>query len=222
MLTPEARNLYSEFVLDLGARHEQVDEALFAWTSHLPSHAARLALVIHESRWAAGEQVDPHLCDQDSVRAGIVLARWFSAEAHRVLRQISHTNEQRDLHQLYDWLQRRRSPASPRDVCRHNGRRYPSVELATDALNKLASTGLTRWTETSSGPHGGRPTRKLELTRPYKPKPSAPPTPPPELCHTHTTNNPDALEEWHVPESSLLITHNSVYFSGPNSSHAAE
>jgi hypothetical protein len=72
-LSPEARNHIDMFMTDLGLRQSQIDEALFHWSSHLTRQAARLALVIHLSRYASGEDLDPLLCDATSMQHGIAL-----------------------------------------------------------------------------------------------------------------------------------------------------
>ena len=165
-LSPEARNHIDMFMTDLGTRQSQIDEALFHWTSRLTGQAARLALVIHLSRYAAGEDVDPLLCDATSMQHGIALARWFAYEAQRVLKKVSLTAERRDLQQLYEWI--RRHPAGSvtiRDVCRSNSRKYPSAQAALAAMNKLKDSGLCQWLNTTPGPQGGRPTHRMEVIK---------------------------------------------------------
>ncbi len=165
-LSAEARNQIDMFMTDLGLRQSQIDEALFHWTSRLTAQAARLALVIHLSRYAAGEAVDPLLCDATSMQHGIALARWFAYEAQRVLKKVSLTAERRDLQQLYEWI--RRHPAGSvtiRDVCRSNSRKYPSAQAALAAMNKLKDSGLCQWLNTTPGPQGGRPTHRMEVIK---------------------------------------------------------
>ncbi len=168
-LSPEARNHIDMFMTDLGTRQSQIDEALFHWTSHLTGQAARLALVIHLSRYAAGEDVDPLLCDATSMQHGIALARWFAYEAQRVLKKVSLTVERRDLQQLYEWI--RRHPAGSvtiRDVCRSNSRKYPTAQCAMAAMTKLKDSGLCQWLPTTPGPKGGRPTHRMEVIKKRK------------------------------------------------------
>jgi hypothetical protein len=168
-LSAEARNHIDMFMTDLGLRQSQIDEALSHWTSHLTAQAARLALVIHLSRYAAGEEVDPLLCDATSMQHGIALARWFAYEAQRVLKKVSLTAERRDLQQLYEWI--RRHPAGSvtiRDVCRSNSRKYPTAQCAMAAMTKLKDSGLCQWCPTTPGPKGGRPTHRMEVIKKRK------------------------------------------------------
>ncbi len=168
-LSPEARNHIDMFMTDLGTRQSQIDEALFHWTSRLTGQAARLALVIHLSRYAAGEAVDPLLCDATSMQHGIALTRWFAYEAQRVLKKVSLTAERRDLQQLYEWIRRHPSGSvTIRDVCRSNSRKYPSAQAALAAMNKLKDSGLCQWLNTTPGPQGGRPTHRMEVIKKRK------------------------------------------------------
>src|SRR5690606_31005200 len=82
-LTDGAKMLWVSF-FDAHAR-EQADlegDLSAAW-SKLEGYAARLALVVHCIRQAAGEAVDPWQCDEVSMQAGIALAKWFGNETKR-------------------------------------------------------------------------------------------------------------------------------------------
>eukprot|EP00456_Euglypha_rotunda_P024447 TRINITY_DN1_c1_g1_i8.p1 TRINITY_DN1_c1_g1~~TRINITY_DN1_c1_g1_i8.p1 ORF type:complete len:472 (-),score=80.56 TRINITY_DN1_c1_g1_i8:113-1405(-) len=198
-LSPEARDQIDMFMTDLGTRQFQIDEALFHWTSHLVAQAARLALVIHLSRWASGEAPDPLVCDAVSMQSGIALARWFAYEAQRVLKKVSLSAERRDQQRLYDWMRRYPGPVTIRDVCRSNSRKYPTIEAALNAMTLLVQSGLTRWTNPIPNPKGGRPTVRMEIIPPQELKAgvattqtptSATPAPTPfrEFCHAEVVS----------------------------------
>ncbi|MBS0205914.1 MAG: DUF3987 domain-containing protein [Planctomycetes bacterium] len=163
VLAPAARDCFVAFMQDLSTMQRGIDDVLFAWSSNLAGQAARLALVVHLTRWAAGEADDATVCDLASMQRGIALARWFAFEAQRVATRLSLELELRDDLRLVDWLRRRGGKATPRDLCRSNRRKYPTLELAIDAFGRLAETGLTDWTPRDPGPQGGRPTRELVL-----------------------------------------------------------
>ena len=167
-LSAEARDSFDMFVTELGTQQWQIDDALSAWVSNLPSQAARLALVLHQTRWAAGEAVDRNICDHHSMQSGIALARWFTYEAQRTLKRFSLTAERRDLQQLFEWIQRQNKPVGPRDICRYNSRKYPTAELALKAFNQLEQAGVTNWFQVPSGPRGGRPTWKMKVKERYE------------------------------------------------------
>jgi hypothetical protein len=96
------------------------------------------------------------------MQRGIALARWFAYEAQRVVTILSLSAERRDQQRLLDWLRRRGGPATARDLCRSNSRKYPTLEAAVSALERLGETGVAVWVEQGPGPQGGRPTRQME------------------------------------------------------------
>lgn len=162
-LAPAAKDCLATFIQDLSVAQRGLDDLLFTWSTNLAGQAARLALVLHLTRWAAGDADDATVCDLASVQRGIALARWFAYEAQRVVTRLSLELELLDDLRLIDWLRRRGGRATPRDLCRSNRRKYPTLEAATNAFSRLAGTGLTDWTARNSGPNGGRPTRELML-----------------------------------------------------------
>ena len=161
-LSAAAQACFVDFVNDLGTNQVAADEVLFGWSENLAGQAARLALVLHLARWGAGEQVQQSVCDLISMQRGIALARWFAYEAQRVVTILSLSAERRDQQRLLDWLHRRGGPATARDLCRSNSRKYPTLEAAVSALERLGETGAAVWVEQGPGPQGGRPTRKME------------------------------------------------------------
>ena len=161
-LSPAAQACFADFVNDLGTNQVAADEVLFGWSENLAGQAARLALVLHLARWGAGEQVQQSVCDLISMQRGIALARWFAYEAQRVVTILSLSAERRDQQRLLDWLHRRGGPATARDLCRSNSRKYPTLEAAVSALERLGDTGAAAWVERGAGPQGGRPTRQME------------------------------------------------------------
>ena len=161
-LSPAAQACFADFVNDLGTNQVAADEVLFGWSENLAGQAARLALVLHLARWGAGEQVQQSVCDLISMQRGIALARWFAYEAQRVVTILSLSAERRDQQRLLDWLHRRGGPATARDLCRSNSRKYPTLEAAVNALERLGETQAAVWIEQGPGAKGGRPTRQME------------------------------------------------------------
>ena len=141
----------------------QVSESLEAWYTNLAKQATRLALVLHLTRWAAGEEVDPAVCDLESMQRGIMLARWFSREAQRVVALFSINPEHSEQFKLIDWLSRRNGVATVRDLCRSNGRKYPTDEDALAALNRIVDSGMARWVDMPPGKKGGPPYRMVTM-----------------------------------------------------------
>src|SRR5262249_39692714 len=99
---------------------EQVDltgDMAAAWAK-LEEYAARLALVIHFTRWAAGDPnlTTPDIVDAASMNAGIVLAKWFKHEARRVYAMLDESDAERDQRRLMDWIGSKGGTVTPREV----------------------------------------------------------------------------------------------------------
>lgn len=163
LLSPRAKQRFAEYVTALGQQQRDIDDVLQGWFTHLESHAARLALVLHQARWAAGEPVDPLLCDHVSMERAIALARWFQYEAQRVTAVFSVSPADQQQQHLIEWIHRRGGFASPRDLCRSNGRRYSTAEAAWQELDRLTQTGIGLWVRIPTGEPGGRTTEVLAL-----------------------------------------------------------
>ena len=88
-LSPEGRRTWISYYNQHAQEQVALSGDLAAAWSKLEGYAARLALVIHLVRAAAG---DPTLhdgaIDEASITVGIVLSRWFGDEAARVYSEI--------------------------------------------------------------------------------------------------------------------------------------
>jgi len=164
-LSPEALQRFRRFVKDFGREQADADTAMVASFAKLEGYAARLALVLHMTRRACGEQLNPWVCDLESMERGITLSRWFAQEAKRVRALVRETPEETDHRHLLDWLHRRGGQATARELSRSNQRRYPTAEAATTVLDRLAASGLGTWTEQPSERSGGRPVRLFSLPK---------------------------------------------------------
>lgn len=139
------------------------DEAA-AW-SKLEGGAARLALIIHLVRVAAGDRLlrDPAMVDAASVAAAVRLARWFGREALRVYDLFAEGDSDRTAREFLEWIARRGGSVTVRDLA-HGMRRFRGItaeaEAALEAL--VARRKLVR---VSVDHHGsrGRPTTRYEL-----------------------------------------------------------
>jgi hypothetical protein len=140
---------------------EMVGDMASAW-SKLEEYAARLALVIHYARWAAGENVEEFVLDAHSMTAGITLAKWFKHEAKRVYAMLDETDTDRDQRRLIEWIERRGGKVTLRDVQRGYWRLRKS-DAAEAALDELVKAGYGTWTHAKVGPKGGRPSQVFVL-----------------------------------------------------------
>jgi hypothetical protein len=137
-----------------------------AW-SKLEEYAARLALVVHFTRWAADDAnlSKPDIVDAASMNAGIVLANWFKHEARRVYAMLDESEAERDERDLVDWIGLRGGMVTPREV-QQGRRRLKEPGAAEAALEKLVTAGRGTWRDVPTTAKGGRPTRAFVLSTP--------------------------------------------------------
>ncbi len=162
------------------------DEAA-AW-SKLEGYAARLALVVHLTRWAAGTTKNPagasgspmHRAaqpaagfgrsvsaeappiDADSITAGVVLARWFGDEARRVYAILGESDEGRESRRLVELIQRRGGDVSGRELVQAC-RAFHTVADAEGALSALVHAGAGSWRTPEQRGRGGPKARRFVL-----------------------------------------------------------
>ena len=147
-----------------------------AW-SKLEGYAARLALVVHFTRWAAGDAnlTKPDIVDAASMNAGIVLAKWFKHEARRVYAMLDESDAERDERRLVDWIGRKGGTVTPREV-QQGCRWLKDPGAAETALEELVSANRGTWQDVPTTAKGGRPARAFVLstlstsTKPLKTK----------------------------------------------------
>jgi hypothetical protein len=135
-----------------------------AW-SKLEEYAARLALVVHFTRWAAGDVADEARLDLSSMNAGIVLAKWFKHEARRVYAMLDESDAERDQRRLVDWIGGKGGTVTPREV--QQGCRWLKEPGAAEiALEELVKAGRGTWQNVPTTAKGGRPARAFVLSTP--------------------------------------------------------
>lgn len=162
--TDEGRQAWIEFYNQHARECADLCGDMAAVWSKLEGYAARLALVIHLMRWAAGDPnlMDEYVVDAHSIRTGIALSRWFGEEARRIYERFDETDEQQDERQLADWIRRRDGRVTIREV-QQGHRRFRTSSDAQAALAQLAKAGWGVWEALPSGSKGGRPTEMFVL-----------------------------------------------------------
>lgn len=165
-LAPDAKRAWIAFYNNHAREQAELTGDLSAAWSKLEGYAARLALVIHLTRWAASESPcgDPPPVDESSIAAGVVLARWFGDEAKRVYAILSETDEERDLRELAEWIARKHGGiATVRDLT-HGRRKYRGdPDGAERDLAAMVKAGDGRWEVDDHGGKGGRPAQRFHL-----------------------------------------------------------
>jgi len=163
-LTPEGKRAWIEFYNAHAAEQAELTGDLAAAWSKLEGYAARLALVVHLTRWAAGDATlaKPEAVDEASIAVGVALSGWFKNEARRIYGMLGESDEDRQRRRLVELIRRKGGSATPRDLMR-SCRQYLTSVDAEAALAELAEAGLGRWEDVPTTGKGGRPTRRLTL-----------------------------------------------------------
>ena len=161
-LTLKARELWIAFVNEHGVEMDTLTGALAAVWSKLEGYAARFALILHLVRVVSGEATLHDQVDADSIKAGIVLAKWFGGEARRAYRVIVESPEDREQRLLIEWIEAKGGRVSVREATR-GGPCYKTAEEAEAALGALVKVGIGTWSypKPASGP--GRPSKVFVL-----------------------------------------------------------
>lgn len=134
----------------------------FAWAK-LKGYAPRLALVIHLTRWASGDESVPDPTtpvDKDSIAAGVALSRWFGGEAKRVYAAMKQGGEDEHFRKLIEWIENRGGACSVNDLV-HDKREYRHNRDRAEAdLMELVKRRAGEW---DKGQKTGRPPQLFRL-----------------------------------------------------------
>ena len=152
-LSPQAQQLFIEYVNVTGEEQAKLCGDLAAAWSKLEEIPARLALVVHSVRFVSGETSDAFLCDHDSMQMAISLATWFKCETQRIYSQLSETPQQQQQRQLCEWIARRGGKVRTRELV-SSKRSVPNAITAERLLEELVRAGFGIWTQSvnASGP----------------------------------------------------------------------
>jgi hypothetical protein len=142
---------------------ELIGDLAAVW-SKIEEYPARLALIVHCIRWAAG---DPNLAndnevDEASMQAGITLSTWFKGQARRVHSMLIESPADANRRKLTEWIALKGGLITAREV-QMGCRWLRDPGLAEAALEALVKANLGTWESTSSG-RPGQPTRRFRLT----------------------------------------------------------
>jgi hypothetical protein len=163
ILSPDAKAAWVRFYDHWAHEQAAVEGELAAAFSKLEAYAARFALLHHVvSKVAQGED-DRAPVGVESVEAGVVLCRWFGAEARRIYASLSESEAQRATRKLVEHIRTRGGRITARELQRSNSRKYPTAEAAEASLETLVADALGVWDEPVTGPLGGQPARQFRL-----------------------------------------------------------
>ncbi len=162
-LTPGAKLAWISFYNEHAVEQADLTGDLSAAWSKLEAYAARFALIIHLVRQANDEPGVGDLVDEASVGAAVELTRWFAQEAKRIYGILSESEEDEELRQRAETIERKGGRITVREWQRARG--LESSEDAEQELVELVEEGRGRWDQVPPGPKGGRPTRAFVLAR---------------------------------------------------------
>jgi hypothetical protein len=145
-LSPDAKRAWVAFYNEHAREQVELDGDLSAAWSKLEGYAARLALVVHCIRSASGDATlaSAQSIDAESIRAGVVLSRWFGNEARRIYAMLGESDEDCDDRKLREWIERRGGRVTVRDVQQGN-RQIVSAVDARSVLSRLIKLGHGTW-----------------------------------------------------------------------------
>jgi len=173
-LSRDAEKLYAKFYEEHGRETIQHSGDLAAAWSKLEETAGRLALILHETRLAAGEHVVADEIDAGSMAAAIELVGWFKYETRRVYSLLAESEINRAIRQADERLEAfvvsQGGSVASRDLI--TGCRWiKDADAAERALQRLADAGRGRWEIKPTDPDkGGRPARLFVLASAQPPK----------------------------------------------------
>lgn len=163
-MTVEAKRQWKQYYNELNASMAGLTDRERAMLAKHEALAARLALIIQVVRHAASEAPLQELpsIDEESMVAGIGIARWCSRETMRVHAMLGESHDVRRLRQLSDWIRDRGGSVRVRDLTKNLSRYRGRTDEATSDLEEMTAMGWGSWQHDQS-PLGGRPTRTFQL-----------------------------------------------------------
>lgn len=165
ILSPQAKAAYGRFY----NRHNQelidLTGDLAAAFSKLEEIPLRLGLILHLTRWAAGDSVNPNIIDVESMERAITLTEWHKVETTRIYEILARGAEGNQQEELVQWIAHRGGAVTVRDLVRNLWRFRGKRLEAEDALNELVKAGLGHWEEVPVDQKGGRPKAVFRLHR---------------------------------------------------------
>jgi len=165
-LSGDAETLFVKFHDEHNVETIELTGDLAAAWSKLEETAGRLALIVHETRLAAGEAVAADEIDAESMAAGIELVAWFKHETRRVYALLAESEIERASRQADDRLTAfvigQGGRVAVRDVIA-GVRSIRDADAATEALQRLVDAGRGHWESKPANDQGGRPARLFVL-----------------------------------------------------------
>jgi hypothetical protein len=160
----EAKEIWIDFFNEWGEVQWNSEGEQAAAFAKIEAYAARLALIHHIVTCVVQGVDDVHSpISVESIRAAIVIARWFAAEALRVYAILHESTSERRIRHLVDWITAHGGQTTVRELQRSNSRRYRNAEEAKKDLDELEKLGVGTWSPRAKAVKGGNPAQIFTL-----------------------------------------------------------
>ena len=162
-LTPQAESIFGGWFNKLSdAIHK--DDALRPWLSKLRAITARIALVLHLTRWVEGSETNAGAITALSMETAVAIAEWWAYELKRCLDPLLGDESQAIEATVLDWVRRRGGVVTIAELARSGPRRFRNKPDEAEAvLSKLARLGHGTLEIAQSSQKGGRPKSVFRL-----------------------------------------------------------
>src|SRR5262249_47379162 len=127
--TPAARQQFIGFFGEWAEKQYQAQGDLAAAFSKLEGYTLRFALIHHCALRAAMDNADPldrEPVTEESLEAGIVLAKWFADECERVYQMLGETAQEESCRRLMEHIRTHGGRITARQLQRSNSSKYPT------------------------------------------------------------------------------------------------
>ena len=163
-LTPQAESIFGGWFNKLSdAIHK--DDALRPWLSKLRGITARIALVLHLTRWVEGSETDAGAITALSMETAVAIAEWWAYELKRCLDPLLGDESRAIEAIVLDWVRRRGGEVTVAELARSGPRRFRNKpEEAEAVLSKLARLGYGTLETEKPSQKGGRPKSVFRLS----------------------------------------------------------
>jgi len=162
-LSSSGKAAWIEFFTQHAQRQADATGDQAAALSKIEGAAARLALVLHCVREAAGDRTVSSSIDDQDVSSGVALARWYADEAERVYHILQEDDDGRLRRQVVELISRNGGRITANDL-RRRSRHFADSDEAEQFLDELDKAGVGAWEPIETTDEGGRPTRRFRLS----------------------------------------------------------
>jgi len=114
-LTPDGKAAFVSWAEQHYAELNGIDDRLRGAWAKLDGYCARLSLILHESRRAAGETKSAPV-DKKSVEGAIELIAYFKSHARRIYRRLATEHGDKRIAGAVEWIRQRGGEVSARDI----------------------------------------------------------------------------------------------------------